>query len=208
MHVLIIKLNFCRPTSRILDPKKTFIEEIPGLESENAFRLDRSCEKSLWNYESVYKGHISSYFLLTKNCFGGDNIKLDSKSEKTQNKTNRYFGKESRKELRAKGEFISTEDAVANKTSQYIPIKEKSSEDHGKRREEFTPAAILDQSTSLYCQGRGGGGVEEGEEGGRGRDETLERTAYYNRRLKEEPDNVALWLEFVVFQDTVFQDAR
>ncbi|ESO97991.1 hypothetical protein LOTGIDRAFT_143344 [Lottia gigantea] len=37
-------------------------------------------------------------------------------------------------------------------------------------------------------------------------DENSERTAYYNKRLQSEPENVDLWLEFIHFQDKLFAD--
>ncbi|KAK7103736.1 hypothetical protein V1264_018579 [Littorina saxatilis] len=200
-----------RPAEKMIDPSKTFIEEIPGLEAENAFRVDRSCEKSLWNYESVYKGHIARYFRLTNNCFGNSNITLPSifKGEKHKNTVSRYYTKDKRKEMRAKGVFVAVDGKVANETAQYISIREKDAKGGSisKSREEFTPAGIMDPATSMYCQGKGAAGKESTEVGS-GLDETFERTAYYNRRLHEDPSNVKLWLEFVAFQDQVFQDAR
>ena len=163
---------------------KIFLEEMPGLEPQFAFRLDRKSEKSLWDYESLYKGHIARYSCITHNCLGNVEPSLHQKDGKHRDTVHRYYTKEKRKEIRVKGTFVTGDKNVENNISQYISIKEKdmkskcSPEQKGATEEEFV------------------------------RDEVFEKTAYYNRHLCDDPSNVKLWLEFVSFQDLLFQDFR
>ncbi|KAL8607399.1 hypothetical protein ACOMHN_024424 [Nucella lapillus] len=187
---------------------KTFLQEIPGLTPEFAFRLDRKAEKSLWNYESVYKGYIARYRRATDKCLGNSSVQLSGKKEKIKAPSFRYYSKDNRKEIRKKGQTVPVDKRVEKKTAEYISVKEK---DDGRQRSsglvQTNPLGVLDDATSLYVQGKA---LATSEENGEQPvvDEMLERTAFYNRRLQEDPGNVKLWMEFVSFQDQVFQDDR
>ncbi|XP_076464167.1 nuclear exosome regulator NRDE2-like [Babylonia areolata] len=186
---------------------KTFLQEIPGLKPEFAFRLDRKAEKSLWNYESVYKGHIARYRRLTDQCLGNTDVQLGDR-KKDRGAPCRYYSKENRKQVRGRGCSVPVDKHVENKTAEYIPVRDK---DEGHERSpssgQTNPLGLLDNTTNLYVQGKGPATKEEiGEE--TVVDETMERIAFYNRQLQDNPGNVKLWTEFVSFQDQVFRDAR
>ena len=186
---------------------RIFIEEVPGLTPEFAFRLDRKCEKSLWNYESVYTNHIARYRRLMDSCIGNTDIKLTGKKDRGKDSFCRYYAKEKRKALRMKGQSVRAEQHPENQVPCYISLKEKSSEDGRSTlsRKNTEPLGVADSAKNVPLQGSV---PDEKEKDELVSDELFEKTAYYNRRLQHDSSNVKLWVEFVHFQDQVFQDAR
>ena len=188
---------------------KTFLEEIPGLEPQFAFRLDWKSEKSLWDYESLCKDHIARYSRSIHNCLGNMEVSLHQKDGKHKDRVCRYYTKDKRKEIRVKGTFVTGDKNVENNISEYISIKEKDTKSicSAVPEEESNHLGYLDHNTCTDSQDKGLAVKYETEEESF-RDEMFEKTAYYNRRLHDDPTNVKLWLEFVNFQDLIFQDSR
>ncbi|XP_052106944.1 nuclear exosome regulator NRDE2-like [Mytilus californianus] len=182
---------------------KVFIEEIPDLESKDAYRIDRKSDINTWNYGSLYKGHVAKYHGNLHDCIGSSFAhKVVMKENKQSKKTdfNRYCSKESRKlclsiplqKLLPKGqiradhtEVISVKDtSVLNKTSD---IRER----------------LLDNATSLYIQGKGKESVNDEPDITEENAILYKTIAEFNRKTRENPKDVDLWLEFVDFQDKV-----
>ncbi|KAK7488650.1 hypothetical protein BaRGS_00020103 [Batillaria attramentaria] len=189
---------------------KTFVEEVPGLQPEFAFRVDRKAEKSLWNYDSIYKSHIARYFRCSDSCLGNPEISLRMTNPKHKDAVERYYTKDKRKVVRARGQTIRPDKDADDRSCQYLSIKDK------EVKEEYAtglsdtanPLGILDQATNLYSQGLGLPMKEtDGDRTGLN-EEMFEKVAFYNKSLHDNPSNVKLWLEFVSFQDVVFQDAK
>lgn len=191
---------------------KTFLEEIPGLEPESAFRVDRTKDRALWDYDSIYKDKIARYTRLTSSCLGNPTITISNKKSNTgkNEMLNRYYSKENRRITRVKGQAVRPSTTKDFKGLEYISVQEKDVS----RQLVIEPNRladslnILDTATSLYVKGQGKSSEQSTSESIIFMDETFEKISFYNRRLSEDPKNVKLWTEFVNFQDLVFQNAK
>ncbi|XP_067680449.1 nuclear exosome regulator NRDE2-like [Haliotis asinina] len=186
------------PEKVSVSTKKVFIEEMIGLEPEDAFRIDRQRDKDLWTYECLYKGHIAGYKRLGHSVLGVQGNLDIFKHEKNSSKKAepmRYCHKRSRALLRKVGVKVRHVDGEAAQV-QYIPLV-------GVTDTAADPLWVLDEATRQYVQGRG---TDEGaaQEEMQSDDEILQQVATYNKRLRDDTQNVKLWLEFVKFQDKVF----
>lgn len=179
--------------------KKVFIEEMSGLEPEDAFRIDRKRDKDLWTYECLFKAHIAGYRRLGHSALGlQGNLDLFKHEKNSSKKAEavRYCQKRSRALLRKVGEKVRHVDREADQV-QYIPLE-------GVTDTAADPLRVLDEATRQYVQGRGTEEAGETEETQLD-DEILQQVARYNKNLRENTSDVKLWLEFVKFQDQVFR---
>ncbi|XP_046346712.2 nuclear exosome regulator NRDE2-like [Haliotis rufescens] len=179
--------------------KKVFIEEMSGLEPEDAFRIDRKRDKDLWTYECLFKAHIAGYRRLGHSALGlQGNLDLFKHEKNSSKKAEavRYCQKRSRALLRKVGEKVRHVDREAGQV-QYIPLG-------GVTDTATDPLRVLDEATRQYVQGRGTEEAGETEETQLD-DEILQQVARYNKNLRENTSDVKLWLEFVKFQDQVFR---
>ena len=200
-------------------PGKIFIEEIPGLLAEHAYRIDRKRDKLLWTYCSLCKAHIAQFYYLTRLCLGSTaehKIFVDRESKKLKkldsSSQNRYYSKKNRKSVWTAGTTLATkclskdENVSVNSfirlcDSKNVPSASLQGE------ENVDPFGIMDQSTQMYVQGKGASDPEDDSVSTSGFEmsDILQKVGIYNRRLRESPHDIALWLEFIKFQDHVFE---
>ncbi|XP_041351727.1 nuclear exosome regulator NRDE2-like [Gigantopelta aegis] len=206
-------------------PGKIFLEEIPGLLSEHAYRIDRKRDKLLWTYSSLCKSHIATFRHLTRLCLGStaDNkIFVDNnfkKSKQTNSSSqDRYFSKKNRKFVWSTGVTLSATDSSKDENcfiNSHIRLCESGNVPgvSAKGGENVDPFGIMDKSTRLYVQGKGATESEDDDDdnddiistSGFQMSDILQKVGIYNRRLRESPRDVDLWLEFIKFQDHVFE---
>lgn len=84
-----------------------------------------------------------------------------------------------------------------NSVLTYIPVGEVHELDNTDIRQK-----ILDSSTSLYVQGVGKKKIVSDEDKDIEFDISLQKIGEYNKRLRETPDDISLWLDFVKYQDS------
>ncbi|XP_069115454.1 nuclear exosome regulator NRDE2-like isoform X2 [Argopecten irradians] len=190
---------------------KVFIEEIPGLEAEDAYRIDRNPNKNNYIYGSVVDRHVARYKRHVSVCLAqtdGPTVSLKDKKEQggKAKSHNRYYSKEQRKSLRmAPHEVILTSKvgSSSEKAKEFISVtKDKSvcfnQEDNqlkGDIRDQ-----LLDKKSYAYIQGSGGMQLEQ-EDNSIQKSYLWKKSEDFNKRLRENPKDVKLWLEFVNFQD-------
>ncbi|XP_005107028.1 nuclear exosome regulator NRDE2 [Aplysia californica] len=199
-----------------LIPKEAvFMNDVPDLKPGQAFVLDKKANKNLWHYQSVSKLHIPKYRTYSFNCLGKPDISAkDPKSGKdgdSKRKSSRYFGKLALRQSRKRGSHISSQ-MNKNETAtvrEYISLPKESAE------ESSTSTALgsyscLDEATALYAQGKGTdySKPQELESEDLVMDEIFHKVAQFNQKVREDPQNIQLWLDFVRFQDTVVQEDK
>ncbi|XP_013400214.1 protein NRDE2 homolog [Lingula anatina] len=209
---------------------KIFIEDIPNLLPEHAFRVDRKPDRNNIMYGSIYKQHIARSRSKTGIfCLGlnkNQTFLWDSKSsESRKHKDNRYFS--NRKTLKdeeqpaidlSKPKLKSGADkpfcVESAETLPYLSV-EVSPVEILCGDKEYNPLGVYDESTALWAQGKGLGKTEDLTPVTVQEDTLVEtheqyiqrRTAEYNKHTRENPGDIKMWLEFVNFQDeTVSKD--
>ena len=92
----------------------------------------------------------------------------------------RYFGKRALKRI----------------SQMPIPVKVESA------LSERNPLGIYDLGTIMYIQGLKTSDSNENRTANTREDEIKQKNAEFNQKLKQEPQNIQLWLNFIEFQDT------
>ncbi|XP_061172843.1 nuclear exosome regulator NRDE2-like [Saccostrea echinata] len=185
---------------------KVFTEELPYLEPEDAFRIDRKSNIHNWKYESLYKGHIATFSQSFRASLGGDSQSRDTENKK-KHKTKRYYSRENRKlsEQAPLCHLVPSKD-TESVPSDVIPVppEEVSERTHGNLNEDIRER-LMDTSTSHYIKGEGVEPVDNNVSLTEMEERLNKRTAEFNRRTREEPHNTDLWLEFVEYQDSLLR---
>ena len=190
---------------------KIFLEELGDISQPSAYRLDRQADQNSWTYGSLYKPHIARYKHFSPTCLGSAQTKqvllFDiKKSSRHKPWDNRYFGKDNRSLIKSIGESVNSDVSQGDLTESYVELKpaslgvDKMSVDVRQR--------ILDESTSAYVKGQAGKekfhANTDSEPIVKG---PLERKVEeFNRKLREEPHNINLWLDFMKFQNVLFSE--
>lgn len=199
-------------------PGKIFIEDIDGLSIEDAFRIDRKSDSNIWTYGSLYKLHIAKYTRCCKFCLGlsDDNARCllnnqTSNAEVMKNIRRRYFSKENLKLINVASENIKALE-LGNQQENNKDLSKNILLFHNECekntvKSDIDPHSILDQSTVAYLQGHS---VNSGPSANYTEDTKnplLEKVAHYNKELHANPHNIALWLDFVSFQENFLENS-
>ena len=191
--------------------KKVFLEELADSSLPTAYRIDRHSDPNSWTYGSLYKPHIARYKHFSPFCLGSNKSKQVllydiKKSSKHKPRYNRYFGKDNRQLLRIVGEPLTTCSKDENDCmDNYVEIKQANEDLDSKATD--VRQRILDGSTSAYVKGEAAKEPLQPDIDSEHVKGPLERKVEdYNKRLREEPTNIELWLKFLKFQDVLFSD--
>ncbi|XP_052272144.1 nuclear exosome regulator NRDE2-like isoform X2 [Dreissena polymorpha] len=217
-HKAVRKVSKSPSTERtvpgLLPSKHIFLDDVEDIAPEHPFKLERVPDMNSLAYGSLYSGHLASYRAKCQQCLGssGSSVvwikSVDLKKRKGQ--SSRYYDKENRKLLRGKAQqsIVNFDKNVNSEIpGAYISVDfspcvgtdvKTAMEGCGNIRE-----TILDKSTSLYVQGLGKKVEETMEETEIELDEMRMKVGEFNRKLRAEPKNVKLWLEFVQFQNEI-----
>ncbi|GFS25542.1 protein NRDE2 homolog [Elysia marginata] len=190
-----------------------FLDDIDGLKPEHAFHIDREKNKDLLRYQSVSTRHIARYKSFFRSCLGASHLMLDKK-ESSKNKKGldfaRYFGKIGMRQICSKGTALEIERTNQMSDLDFVPLPKLSKQSLSQNESESLSYSCLDEATSLYVHGKGIDHKSHADltvtaEQDFIMDEIFEKVRSFNQRTQDEPQNVALWLEFVAFQDIVAQ---
>ena len=166
---------------------KVFLEDIPGLTIENAFRIDRTSDVNNVTYGSLYRMHIAKHRRFSEHCLG---LNTGSKIKENKNKEVRYFAKENRKLLANSGiqslvQFSSTLLSL----SDYVKLPSNTAN-----------ANIQPDNYSVLSSEKSSKTNDSSEVTV---DEQLRRSRMrtYNQHLLKKPHDVDVWLEFIKYHD-------
>ncbi|KAK3580375.1 hypothetical protein CHS0354_001490 [Potamilus streckersoni] len=200
---------------------KVFIEEIPELKPEHAWRIDRKPDINNITYGSIYKMHIPRYKLASYQILGatGNDRFLHFKNKHLQDfkeNAGRYYDSKNRTILKSKEvEICLSESGISGSEKNYYPlscVKDHSSDLNSKTMtlpRDNVRNKILDSTTLRFIQEKGAEDlkiVKEESDKRTNLQYPADKTAYYNKQLRETPHNISLWLEFVKFQDKKVED--
>ncbi|KAM6973261.1 nuclear exosome regulator NRDE2 [Aplochiton taeniatus] len=194
--------------------------------TDQLFCLNRKPDPANWQYKSLYRGDIARYRRKGSSSLGLDRRTQEvswAESEPNQKqkggdkkkRTERYFSSANRQLLRAEtpASVLPRAPEASNSPNplSFIPLagwEEEKLEKAETRRGEapwVNPLGVYDASTALWLQGKGqpeqGGAI--GQEPPKEEGATLlsGKTEDFNRRLREEPSDTQLWLDFIKYQD-------
>jgi len=190
--------------------KKNFIEEV-GVGLANAFREDRTGDKTnltgmAWKEVAKYKckmrfplgsqakRRIMAAVLKNPRFHSKAYLKKLLKTKRVRRITKERI-KRSSDELKA--DFMKTYLDLACNTA--VVKVELDDEDMSR----YNPLGIYDKTTEDWVKGVGG--LQGEEEEVFENDEMQSRRLEYNRRLRNNPTNVELWIEFIDFQDQALE---
>ncbi len=196
---------------------KIFIEDVKGLEPEDAFRIDRKPDPNNLAYQSIYKMHIPKYFHTFNFAFGVPGNRAFQLGKRKQNKGPQRYFKGAKKfvgdaqtdeifvEMTPEKQSGFLKNSV--KTEEFMSVtshsgdnSEPSSEQNERRV--YNPLGIYDTATALYVQGKDSKQeVEKKTNTGSAEYERIQRkTADFNKHLRDNPHDVEKWVEFLEFQ--------
>ncbi|KAG9481787.1 hypothetical protein GDO78_010813 [Eleutherodactylus coqui] len=190
--------------------RSIWLDEVQSAQGE-MFRIDKKADRANWEYKSLYRGDIARYKRRGHSCLGIDPKKQqiiweDTNNKKTpQKRADRYYCRASVQTMRAKAELVScTKDGGADSAScGFIPVKDCKPDptvSSSGPASWLNPLGVYDNSTAMWLQGKGG--PESPTPVSEPRDTSiLEKVEDYNRRVRENPGDIKMWMEFVSFQD-------
>uniref|UniRef100_A0A8C1WRH9 NRDE-2, necessary for RNA interference, domain containing n=1 Tax=Cyprinus carpio TaxID=7962 RepID=A0A8C1WRH9_CYPCA len=164
--------------------------------SDSPFCIDRRADRANWEYKSLYRGDIARYKRKGGSCLGLD-FRMQAVSwndggpekKRVDKKPERYFCPSTRQLLRSDPYSLP---ALPGSSTQ-APVSW------------VNPLGIYDRGTSLWLEGKGQPevkGDQQNVEAQGSSSSTLlsARVEEFNRKLRENPTDTQLWLDFIHFQ--------
>ena len=196
--------------------KKVFLEDVP-VSLANAFREDKLGDRTNFAGTGTYTGDVAKYKAKVK-CPLGRNLK--KQRIKALDENPRFFHKvyvkqirKAKNVLRLTNEVLRTKDDLKSDFCKpYLPIKffetevkaEVVNEEDVHQRSKTNPLGLYSAQTENYMRGVGGLGGNEDEVF---QDDEVEmKRVDFNNRLRQQPHNIELWIEFIDFQDEALQE--
>uniref|UniRef100_UPI0037E6FD03 nuclear exosome regulator NRDE2 n=1 Tax=Semicossyphus pulcher TaxID=241346 RepID=UPI0037E6FD03 len=193
--------------------------------TEQPFCVDCKADAANWTYKSLYRGDVARYKRKGYSSLGLDPRRQgvswdDTESNKKQKgadkkkATDRYFSTVSRQVLRSEppvpalATIPECSDAISHPS--FLPlenVKENKGGEMGDRVQtsSVNPLGVYDSSTTLWLQGKGQQDQTEQEkqdtQTGQCAALLAGRTEEFNRRLREQPADTQLWINFIRYQD-------
>ncbi|XP_033991146.1 nuclear exosome regulator NRDE2 isoform X2 [Trematomus bernacchii] len=194
--------------------------------TEQPFCVDRKADQANWTYKSLYRGDVTRYRRKGHSSLGLDprkqgvswEVSESNKKQKGGDKkkaADRYFSTASRQLLRSEP-LVPTlptipKDGNAISTSSFLPLGGDEESKGGKtgdrvQTSSVNPLGVYDASTALWLQGKGQQGQQQQQQQEQevqtGQNAALAgRTEEFNRRLREQPGDTQLWIQFIRYQD-------
>ncbi|KAF3701472.1 Protein NRDE2 -like protein [Channa argus] len=210
-----------RPQAAPLASRFSWLDDLQ-LPTEQMFCVDRKPDPANWTYKSLYKGDIARYKRKGGSLLGLDHCRQaviweesdSNKKQKSADKkkaADRYFSTVSRQLLRSVPPVptLSTIPKGGDliRSSSFLPLADDEEKKGGERGNKVqissvNPLGVYDSSTSLWLQGKGQQvqqreDIQTGESGGL----LAGKTEEFNRRLREQPDDIVLWIQYIQYQD-------
>ncbi|CAH8552973.1 unnamed protein product, partial [Heterobilharzia americana] len=115
-----------------ITPNAVFLEDIPGLDINFAYRIDRSCNKEIYRHGCIYEKHIPQFKMKNKTKILGfkdlylcDLLGTERKRKSGVTKKFRYFSKSSRAVIQAPTVSIESYEATHDMLSDLIPLPDR-----------------------------------------------------------------------------------
>ncbi|XP_023150758.2 nuclear exosome regulator NRDE2 isoform X1 [Amphiprion ocellaris] len=193
--------------------------------TERPFCVDRKPDPANWTYKSLYRGDVARYRRKGSSSLGLDCRKQEVSWENTEtNKkqkggsskkgADRYFSTVSRQLLRSElpvPVLPMIPDCSHSCITSFLPLGDNGGENKGRdpgtrcdrvQPSSVNPLGVYDSSTALWLQGKGQQDQQKVDtQTGESTVLLAGRTEEFNRRLREQPADTQLWIEFIRYQD-------
>ncbi|KAM8737726.1 nuclear exosome regulator NRDE2 [Acanthopagrus schlegelii] len=208
-----------RPQAAPLSSRFSWFDDLQS-PTEQPFCVDRKADTANWTYKSLYRGDVARYKRKGSSSLGLDPLKQGvSWEESESNKrhkgvdkkkaADRYFSTVSRQLLRSEPPVPTLptipdcSDAIS--PTSFLPLgdnEDNKEEETGVRVQTSSanPLGVYDSSTALWLQGKGQQ-VQTEPQKQYTPTEKAGRTEEFNRRLREQPADTQLWVQFIRYQD-------
>ncbi|XP_003787030.1 protein NRDE2 homolog [Otolemur garnettii] len=208
------KLNQGNNAAADIGQRFVWLEDIQALTGET-FRTDKKPDPANWEYKSLYRGDIARYKRKGDSCLGINPKKqciswegASAEKKHSRKQVERYFTKKSVGLMNIDGVAVSSKnEPPSSEPISFIPVK-----DSGDVAPPVTtwlnPLGIYDQSTTQWLQGQGPPEQEAKQPELLPDSESAvlkAKVEEFNRRVRENPRDTQLWMEFVAFQDEVMK---
>lgn len=191
-----------------------WLEDIQALTGDT-FRTDKKPDPANWEYKSLYRGDIARYKRKGDSCLGINPKKqciswegTSAQKKHLHKPVERYFTKKSVGLMNIDGIAVTSQtEPPSSEPISFIPVT--GSEDVAPPVTSWlNPLGIYDQSTTQWLQGQGPSEHESKQpEAQPDRESVLlkAKVEEFNRKLRETPRDIQLWMAFVAFQDEVMK---
>ena len=190
---------------------KIFIEEV-GVNWKGAFREDRKGDKTNLSGTGLYSRDVAKYKKRIRIPLGED---VKSYKQKEINSNPRFHDKQYVRQVKKAKDVQRINQASAKREKKeidfdcrqsYLSVKTQLDEaDTNKKSEkELNPLGIYSSETVDYLSGVGG--LSKEEDTVFENDDIELRRIDFNTKLREQPHNIQLWLEFIDFQDDALKE--
>ncbi|XP_016061178.1 PREDICTED: protein NRDE2 homolog isoform X2 [Miniopterus natalensis] len=190
-----------------------WLEDIQALTGET-FRTDKKPDPANWEYKSLYRGDIARYKRKGDSCLGINPKKqciswegASTEKRRSHKHVERYFTRKNVGLMSTDGVAISSHtEPLSSEPVSFIPVK--GLDDVAPVTTWLNPLGIYDQSTTLWLQGQGPSEQESKQPDSQpDRENALlkAKVEEFNRRVRENPQDIQLWMAFVAFQDEVMR---
>ncbi|XP_012579936.1 PREDICTED: protein NRDE2 homolog isoform X2 [Condylura cristata] len=191
-----------------------WLEDVQAL-TEETFRIDKKPDRANWEYKSLYRGDIARYKRKGDSCLGINPKKqcvswegAPTEKRRLHRQVERYFTKKSVGLLSADGAAVrSRAEPPPSEPESFIPVKD--SDGVGPPVTTWlNPLGIYDLSTTQWLQGQGPSEQEPKQPDAQPDPESAllkARVEEFNRKVRENPHDIQLWMAFVAFQDEVMK---
>ncbi|KAM4542210.1 nuclear exosome regulator NRDE2 isoform 1-T1 [Odontesthes bonariensis] len=211
-----------RPQVAPLASRFSWLDDLQ-LPTEQPFCVDSKPDASNWTYKSLYRGDVARYKRKGSSALGLDSRRQEVSWEESDTKkkrragdskksTDRYFSAASRRLLRSELPVpvlpVTPDGSRAISSASFLALGDDEGDNKGRgtdgrvQTSSVNPLGVYDSSTALWLQGKGQQEEQKQDtQTGEGVALVVGRTEEFNRRLREEPADTQLWIQFIRYQD-------
>ncbi|XP_004584621.2 nuclear exosome regulator NRDE2 isoform X1 [Ochotona princeps] len=191
-----------------------WLEDVQALTGET-FRTDKKPDPANWEYKSLYRGDIARYKRKGDSCLGINPKKqciswegASTEKKRSHKQVERYFTKKNVGLMNLDGVAITSKTLPpSTEPDLFIPVKD-AGDVAPPVASWLNPLGIYDQSTTQWLHGQGPSEPESKQPDSQADRESSALKAKveeFNRKIRENPRDIQLWMAFVAFQDEVIR---
>ncbi|KAA0711184.1 Protein NRDE2 -like protein [Triplophysa tibetana] len=182
--------------------------------TDSPFCIDRRADRANWEYKSLYRGDIARYKRKGKSCLGMDFrtqavswVDGGPEKKRADKKPERYFSPLTRQLLHSDSLLVlPLSESTPTSLDPYIGLSAGTEEQNSFTKAHVSwvnPLGIYDAGTSMWLEGKGQPEVKVDQQDAQGTGSTqlTSRVEEFNRKLRENPTDIQMWLDFVQYQD-------
>ncbi|XP_037688007.1 nuclear exosome regulator NRDE2 isoform X2 [Choloepus didactylus] len=208
------KLNQENNSAADVGHRFVWLEDIQALTTET-FRTDKTPDPANWEYKSLYRGDIARYKRKGDSCLGLNPKKqciswegASSQKKHLHKHVERYFTKKNVGLMNSDGVAVSSKtEPPSSEPILFIPVKDLD-DVVPSAATWLNPLGIYDHSTTQWLQGQGPSEHESKQpdlQPDRENAALKAKVEEFNRKVRENPRDIQLWMAFVDFQDEVMR---